>query len=339
MRRWWTLVAVLAATALLFGLWWLRPQRVERTAVLMDTQVRLVVYGPRQAAEAAAVDAMQEIGRLEQLWHPGRPESDLARVNQAAGIEPVKVAPETLELIALALEVAKDSGGAFDPTIGPLVVAWGFGQEERIPSDAQRLAAQALVNWRDLAVDRTAGTLYLARPGMRLELGAIAKGYAARLIQQRLAGRSVKAALVQLGGSVALLGQRPEGGPWQIAVQHPRDPERYLTVLSRPSGFVDTAGDYQRFFMQDGVRYHHILDPRTGAPARGVASVTVIASRGEWADAYATAAFVLGMDEGYRFLTAHGVEAVMVSDQGTVRLTPGLEGTVKVEAGVTPWRP
>lgn len=337
MRRWLATVAALAATAFLIFFWWQhRTERVERTGVLMDTPVRVVVYASPGKAEAMADAAIDEVSRLENLWHPDRPTSDVAQVNAAAGSRAVTVAPETLQLASLAREVAEDSGGAFDPTIGPLVRAWGFGGEHRVPSVAEREQARALVDWRALQIDTQAGTLYLAHPGMRIDLGAIAKGYASRLVRELLQRQGAKAGLVQLGGSVAMLGDRPEGGKWQIAVQHPRQADQYLTVLSLGSGFVDTAGDYQRYFIQDGVRYHHILDPATGAPARGMASVTVLAQQGEWADAFATAAFVLGMDRGYQFLLDHGVEAILVSDSGQVKVTPGLAKDVKVDVGRWP---
>lgn len=344
MRRRWAVVALAVAAALLVLSWWSRPQRAERTAVLMDTPVRVVVYAPRSRAEAAADAAMAEVSRLDLLWDPHQPQSDVARVNAAAGLAPVPVSPETVELASLALQVARESGGAFDPTIRPLSAVWGFGESasegfvgaHTVPDAAERASALALVNWRDLQVDPDAGTLYLTREGMGLEFGAIAKGYAARLVRDRLAAESVQAALVQLGGSIALLGQRPEGGAWQIAVQHPRLSDQYLATLSLTGGFADTAGDYQRYFEHDGVRYHHILDPATGAPARGMASVTVVAPQGEWADAYATAAFVLGMDEGYRFLVDHGVEGLLVSDRGEVRLTPGMADLARVDVGSWP---
>jgi FAD:protein FMN transferase len=139
--------------------------------------------------------------------------------------------------------------------------------------------------------------------------------------------------MVQVGGCVAVLGRRPEGGPWQVAVQHPRNPDAYLAVVPLEAGAIDTAGDYQRYFMQDGIRYHHILDPRTGAPARGVASVTVLGAAGRDADAAATAALVLGMAEGYRYLVAQGFEAILVSSEGEAVVTPGLAGRVDVEVG------
>lgn len=338
MRRFLAGIAVVAATALLLLTFSTRrPERVEQVAVLMDTPVRVVVYGPGAGAATAAEAAINEIARLEDLWHPGRPESDVAKVNAAAGRSPVKVSPETLDLAERALAVAELSDGAFDPTVGPLVLAWGFGQSaHRVPSAAEREAAQALVSWRWLQVDRAGGTLYLTKPGMVLDLGAVAKGYAAGRIRSFLSDRGVESALIQLGGSVALLGKRPEGGKWQVAVQHPRRADQFLAVLPLDGGFVDTAGDYQRFFEHDGVRYHHILNPATGRPAEGLASVTVIAPRGEQADAYATTALVLGMDRGYAFLTRQpGIEAILVSTDGRARLTPGLAGRVEVK--VHPW--
>lgn len=337
MRRWLASVAAVAVTALLIVGWIFRhPARVERTAVMMDTPVRVVVYGPEARAEEAADAALQEVQRLEDLWHPNRSGSDVARINRAAGRDPVKVSPETLALVQLSLDVAASSDGAFDPTVGPLVKAWGFGSQGRVPSTVERERAMSLVDWQAVQVDKVAGTVYLSKPGMALDLGAAAKGYAAGLVREQLSRRGISSALVQLGGSVALLGQRPEGGAWQIAVQHPRESGQYLTVLSLEEGFVDTAGDYQRFFVEDGVRYHHILNPSTGEPARGLASVTVISQRAEWSDAYATAAFVLGMEPGLQFLSRQpGVEAILVSTEGRVQVTPGLQGKVQVEA--KPW--
>lgn len=334
MRSRWLAVVLLAAAALLLGLWWTRPRAAERTALLMDTPVRVVVYAVGGRAAEVADAAMGEIARLEALWHPEQPESDVARVNAAAGAAPVRVAPETLELASLAIQVAEASDGAFDPTIGPLAEAWGFGRQGRVPTDSERETAMELVDWRGLVVNQEDATLFLTRPGMRLDLGAITKGYAARLLRDFLAEQGIEAGLVQLGGSVALVGQKPGGGPWQIAVQHPRR-EGYAAVLSLTGGFVDTAGDYQRYFEQDGVRYHHILDPATGYPARGVAGVTVVAQQGEWADAYATAAFLLGMDEGYQFLVDRGVEALLISNTGEVRMTPGMAALAEVT--VAPW--
>jgi len=328
-RRWLASVAAVAVTAFLIVAFVSgRTEKVERVALLMDTPVRVVAYGPRERAIHAADAVLAEVARLEGLWHPTRPGSDVVRLNASAGIAPVRVAPETATLVAAALEVAEASGGAYDPTIGPLVKAWGFGGEQhRIPSDAERAAARALIDWRAVRVDRAAGTVYLEKPGMALDLGGIAKGYAASVCRAVLDRQGIRAGLVQLGGSVAVLGKRPGDarGAWQVAVAHPRKPEGFLTVLSLDKGFVDTAGDYQRYFEQDGVRYHHILDPSTGMPARGVASVTVLTDRGEWADAYATAAFVMGMERGYTLLSSH-FDTIMVSAAGEAKVTPALAG-------------
>lgn len=336
MRRWLVPVATALATALLVAyLASLRTVKVERGSLLMETAVRVVAYGPQGRAGAAVEAALAELARLEGLWHPQKPESDVARVNAAAGAAPVAVAPETIEVVTAALEIAAATDGAFDPTIGPLVQAWGFGGESRLPSAAERAAAATLVDWRQVQVNPEAQTLFLARPGMVLDLGAIAKGDAAARAREVLRRQGITAGLVQVGGSVATLGRRPDGEPWSIAIQHPRREQDYLTILSLDEGFVDTAGDYQRYFEHEGVRYHHILDPRTGMPARGLASVTVLTNRGDQADALATAAFVLGPEAGYRFLEQRGVSAILVTTGGEVSMTPDLAGRVQVDVG--PW--
>ncbi len=198
------------------------------------------------------------------------------------------------------------------------------------------MAALALTDWRALRADGVQGTLCLERPGMQLDLGGIAKGYAAERGREVLRQMGIRSGLVQVGGSVATLGLRPDGQRWAVAIQHPRRDDEFLAILHVGEGLVDTAGDYQRFFVHEERRYHHILDPVTGSPARGVSSVTVLAGGSAPVDALATAALVMGMQEGADFLVRQGVSAVLVNDSGEVVLTPDLVGHVEINQEAWP---
>lgn len=298
----------------------------------MDTVVRVEAYGPR--AREAVQAALAEFTRLDRLWNAYDPASEIARINAAAGRGPVAVSPDTLQVLRCALEVAALTGGAFDPTVGPLVRLWGFGGAEGTPSsgDGTRqppppeavARERALVDYRLVKLDPAAGTVELPRPGMALDLGAIAKGYAVDRARAVMRDHGVNRALVTAGGCVFALGTAPGGRPWRVAVQHPREPRSVLGVIPVTDRAVDTSGDYQRYFESGGVRYHHVLDPATGCPARACRSATVLHASAAWADALATAAMVLGPARGAAVVEAAGGAALIVDAEGRLHASPGL---------------
>jgi thiamine biosynthesis lipoprotein len=262
-------------------------------------------------------------------------DSEVARINQNAGIAPVKVSAELIETLAQALYYAELSGGAFDPTVGPLVSLWGIGTEnERVPDETEIADALALVGWQDLIIDRERETAFLKRPGMALDLGAIAKGYAAdeaaRLSKEGGAARGI----FDLGGNILALGSRSGGGgkkeaatPWRIGVQDPlNDRGSYIGVLLVHEKSVVTSGVYERYFEAEGVRYHHILSTRDGRPVHnGLNSVTVVTERSIDADALSTAVFALGYEKGSALIeNLAGAGAVFVFEDRGVKLTHGL---------------
>jgi thiamine biosynthesis lipoprotein len=268
---------------------------------------------------------------IEGLMSVTLPDSEIAAVNRHAGNTPVLVGPATLEVIAAARRYASLSGGAFDPTIGPLVSLWGIGSDSgRLPEDREIQEVLPLVNWEDLLIDHEAGTVFLRRPDMRLDLGAIAKGYAAdeavRIIRQ---DRRVKGAIVDLGGNIFAYGERDGNLPWRIGVQNPLE-ERgaYLGTLEVKNKTVVTSGVYERFLELDGKRYHHILSTRDGYPvSNGILSVTVIADRSIDADALSTTIFTLGWEKGIPLAESlNNVEALCVLEDMTIRGTSGVFG-------------
>jgi thiamine biosynthesis lipoprotein len=259
--------------------------------------------------------------------------SGVAAVNRQAGIEPVKVRADLLDLLEKALHYAELSGGAFDPTIGPLVKLWGIGTEnQRIPDYDEIADALDLVDWRDLIIDRGAGTAFLAREGMALDLGAIAKGYAADEAARIADEGGVKHAVIDLGGNISALGWRGWNGknfmPWRIGVQNPlKERGAYIGVLQVHDASIVTSGVYERYFESGGIRYHHILSTDNGYPVNnGLLSVTIVAKNSTEADALSTTVFALGFEKGKALIDSIvGAEAIFIFSDKRVHITGGLQ--------------
>jgi thiamine biosynthesis lipoprotein len=278
---------------------------------------------------------------LEDILSANREGTDLDRVNKNAGFEPVKVRPELIEVLEKALEYADKSGGLFDPSIGPLVKLWGIGTDNaRIPETEEILAALDLIDYREIEIDRKRGTVFLKRPGMALDLGAIAKGYAADETARLLAGEGVKSGIIDLGGNIFALGEKkgkPEkdGACWRIGVQDPvKERGNYIGVLTVKNKSVVTSGVYERFLEADGKHYHHIFSTAGGFPAEnGLLSVTIAADASIDADALSTAAFALGWERGRDLIAGvSGADGIFVFDDLSMRLTEGFEKSFTLTA-------
>ena len=246
------------------------------------------------------------------------------RLNEAGG---GTVSAETAALLQTALTLCEKTDGAYDPALGALSQAWGFStgaycvpEQDALAEAMQRSgAAHAALGGCTVTLDG----------GAQLDLGGIAKGYAAGRVRAILQEAGVTSAIVSLGGNVAAVGKKPDGSAWTVGLQDPDRPESYFGTVSIEAACVVTSGAYQRYFEENGVRYHHILDPYTGCPAEnGVKSVSVIAQDDTLADALSTALFVMGLDAGAEFQKSSGLafEAVFVTDDNTVWITPGLAG-------------
>jgi thiamine biosynthesis lipoprotein len=284
------------------------------------------------AAEYDAVFArFREIQGI--MAFTGAEDTDLDLINLNAGLRPAAVPGELLDVLEQARRYAELSGGAFDPTIGPLVRLWGIGGESpRIPGAAEIEKALDLVDWRDLVIDRAAGTAFLRRRGQSLDLGAIAKGYAADQAAVIL-GRD-RPAIIDLGGNILALGERQGRENWRIGVQDPlEDRGNYLGVLGVKNKSVVTSGNYERYFEEGGLRYHHILSTDDGYPVRnGLLSVTIVADRSIDADALSTVCFALGPEEGLALVEAlPNTEAVFVREDRVVILSSGAPFTLTGE--------
>lgn len=289
---------------------------VETELFAMDTVVQLRVWGE----EALLEEAGQEIYRLAALFSVTDESSELYALNRDGTAD---LSPETVELIQTAAALSARTGGAFDPTVYPLVQLWGFTTGEYHVPGADAIA-QALddVGAEHLHLEESV-TL---EPGTMLDLGGIAKGYAAQRCAELLDQGGATAALLYLGGNVQTLGSKPDGSDWQIGIANPGEPSEALAKLTfSGSKAVVTSGSYQRYFEEDGRTYHHILDPETGRPTdNGLASVTVLAEDGTLADGLSTALFVMGLADAADFWRdSEDFEAVFILENGSVYATEG----------------
>jgi thiamine biosynthesis lipoprotein len=259
-----------------------------------------VCGGEEAARREAAAAALDEVDRLDRLMSHYRPESPLSRLNREAARGPVAVPPELLALLDVCLRWSHESDGAFDVTVGPLMKAWGFFQDEgRVPAKEELVRALEVVGHRHVLLDRDAATVRFARAGVELDLGGIGKGYALDRVVSLLRARGVASALVNLGGSsVYGLGAPPGGTGWEIGIQDPLDPSKIALPVALRDRALSVSGGYGRSFEVDGVTYAHVLDPRTGRPVRDVLSVAVLSETGTAGDALDNVLFVLGPKAG-----------------------------------------
>ena len=293
-----------------------------RTVFAMDTVMNLTVYG--ENGEAALAAAEEELYRLDAHLARGTEGSAVYALNRDGTV----IDAEAADLLRVSGTIAEAAGGAFDPTVAPLLELWGFGSgagEHRVPTPEELSAALAHVGAKQVHIDGK--QVFLDLPA-QLDLGGVAKGYAGARIGQILRGSGAASAVIDLGGDVALLGGKPVGGAWRVAVKDPADEGAFLGVLETTGDvFVMTSGVYERYFEENGVRYHHILDPKTGCPAdSGLVSATVICADGIWADALATACCVLGADDALAMrerLAAESMpfDVILVTEDGRVLYT------------------
>ncbi len=293
------------------------------TSIQMDTVVEVTVNGgAERRARTLAQEVFALFDRVEKEMSRFRDDSTVSAIDRNAP-RWTPISPDLATVLREAVGIAARSKGAFDPTIGAVSELWGFGAGGgHIPEPKALAGALATVSYHRLAVEQKRARLIY--PGTRLDLGGIAKGYAVDRAAELLAKAGVKGAIVNAGGDIRVLGERPGGGPWHIGIQHPRKPEALLTKLDITDMAVVTSGDYERYFMKGGIRYHHILDPATGEPARGCQSVTVVTKSAMAGDALATACFVLGPERGMALLKQAGVaQAIIVDAKGRIsRLHP-----------------
>jgi len=304
---------------------------VTRAQMQMGTLVKITAVARNESvAQAAATAGFAEIRRLEELLSTWIPTSELSRVNASAGVMPVQVSPETLTVVQRAIQVAEMTDGGFNIAIGPAVDAWRVTESQRIPTESELEALRPLVDLMSVHVDVRDQTIYLGKVRMRIDVGGIGKGYAADQAVEALRKAGAIAGVVALSGDIKTFGRLPGGKLFPVGIQHPRKDGSVLAWIDLQDEAISTAGDYERFFERGGVRYHHILDPRTLHPARSCQAVTVVAREGIWADGLDTGIFVMGVESGMQLVEAlPDVEAIIVDHEGHVHVSSGLQDRVR----------
>jgi Membrane-associated lipoprotein involved in thiamine biosynthesis len=315
---------------------WVAPKPYKETQFVMDTIIEITAYGPN--SETAVNAAFDEFKRVQAISDHFNPDSQVSRINQMAGVSPVPVDPDLIKMISQSIDVSRKTDGAFDITIGALTELWGIGHKgDFVPSQEEIDKVLPLVDYRMIQVDADKGTVYLPKPGMKLDLGGVAKDYALNKAVEILKAQGIKSALVNAGGDIQVIGMKPDGAPWRIGVQDPRNTEGVVAKIGLDQwNTLQTSGDYQRYFLKNGVRYAHILDPRTGRQPTELASVTLVYKDTDvygTGDIASSGFMVLGIEKGMEALRRFpGVEAVFVTSDGKAVVTPGLEGKIELES-------
>lgn len=319
------------------------PPMVIRSRELMGTVIQLGVVSESEALAGPVLEAaLDEMQRLERVLSEWRPDSEISRINQAAGLHPVQVSEDTLANIRVGLEVSRWSDGAFDLSWAALRGLYLFQPgQTRIPTAAELHERLPLVNYKNIVLDEGARTVFLRRKGMRLGTGGIAKGYALEKAAAIVERGGFQNYVFFGGGQIVVHGMRGDH-PWRIGVQHPRLPDPFAVIEAR-RGSISTSGDYEHSFIRDGKLWHHIIDLRTGLPVQHTSAVTVICDSPFYADAIDTALFIMGPQKAFAKLpSAPGprAEALLVERDMTLHVSPGMQGLLTllmpVEQGKLP---
>ena len=300
--------------------WYRREEAIMGTAIEVELQA-----ASRAEAETAIAAVMAEMHRIDATMSPHKADSELSLVNAGAADGPVVVSAGMFGLLSQALAFSKLSGGAFDITFASAGNLYDY-RAGVAPDEAALAAVRPLIDWRHVLLDPSARSVRFARQGVRIDLGGFAKGHAVDNAIAILRRLGIEHAMVAAGGDSHVMGSRGNR-PWTVAIRDPRREGAVVAVLPLEDVSISTSGDYERFFERDGVRCHHLLDPRTGTSPSAVRSVTVIADDGLTTEAFSKTVFVLGVEQGLRFVEAHaGIDAVIVDAQGALHYSAGLLG-------------
>ena len=307
-------------------------QPVERSLFAMNTYMTFTVYG--EDAQAALQEAEECIQQVEGLWSVTDEDSEIYQANHSGG-QPVTVSEETAEIISFALEMAQRTGGALDPTIYPVLTAWGFTTDSKqVPSQQQIAQLLEQVGYDRIQIN---GSELTVPDGMELDLGAVGKGYTADLVTEILRRHGVSSALISLGGNIQAIGSRPDGSDWRLGIRAPWESGN-LGVLTVSDAAVVTSGGYENYFDDEqGNIYWHILDPSTGYPAdSGLQSFTIVGREGKMCDALSTALFVMGAQSAEQYWRENGgFEMLLVTDSGEMLITEGIAENFTLNEGRT----
>jgi len=300
-------------------------------ADMMGTRVSVELWADDEARGRELVAlVMGEYRRIDEAMSTYKPDSEISRVNAGAAEAPIEISDELFRLVERSLELSKASGGAFDITYDSVGYLYDFRARRR-PTDAEIAERLDAIDYRHVVLDRERRTIFFKTKGVRINLGGIAKGYVVERAAAMLRERGVEHALLNAGGDTRVVGDR-RGQPWIVGIRHPRVDDEVVTRLPLVDEAISTGGDYERYFEENGRRYHHILNPATGRPTEGILTVTVIGPDGTMTDGLDTAIFVLGAEKGLELIEAYPeYETIIVDATGKVWYSKGLVPPIEAE--------
>jgi thiamine biosynthesis lipoprotein len=297
----------------------------------MYTIVTITVICRTEEQAQKAMDAsFRELDRLAALMNFYSADSEISMINRQAGHAAVKVSRDTLDLLEKAVYVSEMTEGAFDVTVGPLVKLWDM-QKKIVPDRKAVIEAKEKVGYRNIVLDKTSSTVFLRKSGAQIDLGGILKGYAADKVVEILKQNGLTSAIVAVGGEVRAIGRKPDGTPWMVGIQNPRQKssaDEISATIELSDKATSTSGDYNKYFEKDGVRYHHLLDPGTGFPSKNCGSTTIIAKDSTTADGFSKL-FVLGPEKGLKVAKRLGFDVIYIDCNGGIVMSDGLKDKIR----------
>ena len=299
---------------------------IKRTEMLMGTVISVTLYDSTD--ESILDNVFNKVKELEETFSINETGTEVDKINDNAGIAPVKVSDDTIKVVKDGIYYSELSHGKFDITIGPLVKLWNIPDATNIPTQEEIDALIPLTNYKDIVVDEANNTVFLTKSGMMLDLGGIAKGYTADVISKILTDEGVKSAIIDLGGNIFAHGEKISSDAWKIGIQNPFSTRGEIVgAISVKNKSIVTSGIYERYIEVDGVKYHHILNPETGYPYdNDIAGITIISDKSITGDALSTSVFALGMAEGIKFVESlDGVDAIFVTKNNEIYVTSGIK--------------
>lgn len=271
--------------------------------------------------------AIAEVKRVEYLISDWIPTTQISQVNKNAGIKPVKVDKEVFDLVSRAIKVSQITSGAFDISYASMDKIWKFdGSMKAMPTEEAIKKSVSKIGYKNIILDQKEQTIFLKNGGMKLGLGGIGQGYIADKVKDLLFSKGCVSGIVNVSGDINAWGKQPDGKPWTVGIVNPLNKNKIFATFPLENSAVETSGSYEKFVVFNGIRYSHIIDPRTGYPAQGVVSVSVFAKQTEIADALATGIFVLGVEVGLDLVNQlKGIECIIVDDKGKIHSSKGID--------------
>ena len=283
-------------------------------------------------SEKAIEKAIEKLNDIDDKMSAFKEDSEISKINSKAGNNAEIVSKDTYFVIKKAVEYSKILEGTFDPTIRPLVKLWNIGtKEEAIPEQSQIQETLKLVNYNDVILDESNHSIMLKHKKQALDVGGIAKGFAADEARDIFYKHNIKSALIDLGGNIFALGSKEDGAPWKVGIQNPIKPRgEYIGILSVKNKSVVTSGNYERYFMKDGKRFHHIIDPKTGYPSQSkIISATIISDNSIDGDGLSTGVYIIGIDKAMKIIEAiDGIDAIFITENKKVYKTSGIDKSI-----------